>query len=61
MKDKTILLNNGVDVDASLELFGDMETYNETLNDFLESVFEKLEEIKIYKEAKDMLKVIQNI
>ena len=35
MKDKTILLNNGVDVDASLELFGDMETYNETLNDFL--------------------------
>lgn len=54
MKDKTILLNNGVDVDASLELFGDMETYNETLNDFLESVFEKLEEIKKYKEAKDM-------
>lgn len=54
MKDKTILLNNGVDVDASLELFGDMETYNETLNDFLESVFEKLEEIKKYKETKDM-------
>lgn len=54
MKDKTILLNNGVDVDASLELFGDMETYNETLNDFLESVFEKLGEIKKYKEAKDM-------
>lgn len=54
MKDKTILLNNSIDVEASLELFGDMETYNETLNDFLESVFEKLEEIKIYKEAKDM-------
>ena len=35
MKDKTILLNNGVDVDASLELFGDMEPYNETLNDLL--------------------------
>ena len=54
MKDKTILLNNSIDVEASLELFGDMETYNETLNDFLESVFEKLEEIKKYKEAKDM-------
>ena len=52
MKDKTILLNNGVDVDASLELFGDMETYNETLNDFLESVFEKLEEIKNIKKLK---------
>ena len=54
MKDKTILLNNGVDVDASLELFGDMETYNETLKDWWESVLEKLEEIKKYKEAKDM-------
>ena len=31
MKDVNILKNNGVDVDQSLELFGDMETYNETL------------------------------
>ena len=54
MYDVNILLKAGVNVKNSLELFGDMETYNETLNDFLESVFEKLEEIKKYKEAKDM-------
>lgn len=54
MKDKAILLNNGVDVDASLELFGDMETYDETLYDFLESVNKKLDDIKKYKEKGDM-------
>lgn len=54
MKDIKILTNNGVDVDASLELFGDMETYDETLNDFLASVDKKLADIKKYKEAGDM-------
>ena len=29
------LKENGIDVDSSLELLGDMETYNETLRDFL--------------------------
>ena len=54
MKDTKILTDNGVDVQASLELFGDMETYNETLNDFLASVDKKLADIKKYKEAGDM-------
>ena len=54
MKDIKILTENGVDVNASLELFGDMETYNETLNDFLESVDKKIADIKKYKESTDM-------
>ena len=36
MKDVTILTSNGVNVEKSLELFGDMEMYDATLNDFLE-------------------------
>ena len=54
MKDTSILTNNGIDVNASLDLFGDMETYNETLNDFMESVYKKLDDIKRFKEASDM-------
>lgn len=54
MKDVNILKNNGVDVDQSLELFGDMETYNETLEEFLNGVDEKLSNIEKYKEASDM-------
>ena len=54
MKDVNILKQNGIDVDSSLDLFGDMETYNETLDDFLASVDEKLANIKKYKEASDM-------
>ena len=34
MKDANFLVANGVDVKKSLELFGDMETYNATLEDF---------------------------
>ena len=37
MKDVNLLISNGVDINSSLELFGDMETYNETLEDFLAS------------------------
>ena len=54
MKDINILINNGVDVNKSLELFGDMETYDETLEEFLSGVNQKLSDIKRYKEASDM-------
>lgn len=54
MKDVNYLKNNGVDVDKSLELFGDMETYNETMVDFFSAVVEKLEKIKKFKETSDM-------
>lgn len=54
MKDVNILINNGIDVEKSLELFGDMEIYNETLEEFLSGVEQKLINIKRYKEASDM-------
>lgn len=54
MKDVNLLIQNGVDVNKSLELFGDMPTYDETLEEFLNCVDDKLADIKKYKEASDM-------
>lgn len=54
MKDKSFLISHGVNVDKSLELFGDMATYNDTLNDFLADVPSKLDKIKRFKETSDM-------
>lgn len=54
MKDVNLLTSNGINVNQSLELFGDMETYDETLEEFLAGVKEKLDNIKKYKEASDM-------
>ena len=54
MKDVNFLINNGVNVQKSLELFGDMETYNDTLETFLTDVEDKLSKIKTYKEIADM-------
>ena len=47
MKDVNLLISNGVDVNKSLELFGDMATYDETLGEFLQGVNEKLNYSKI--------------
>ena len=54
MKDENFLRSKGVDIDKSLELFGDIETYNLTLNDFLGAISEKVENLEKYKEANDM-------
>ena len=54
MKDVNILKNNGVDLDSSLELFGDMAMYDDTLNEFLNGINEKLNDIEKYKLATDM-------
>lgn len=54
MKDVNILTNNGINVAASLELFGDVPTYDETVKDFLEGINQKLADIKKYKENSDM-------
>lgn len=54
MKDVNILINNGIDVNKSLELFGDMETYDETLNEFLDSVDDKIDALHKYKEMSDL-------
>ena len=54
MKDVNFLIENGVDINKSLELFGDIDTYNLSLNDFLEEIDTKLINIKKYKEIGDM-------
>lgn len=54
MKDVNVLISNGVEVYSSLELFGDMETYDATLEDFLEAVDKKMADIKKFKEQADM-------
>lgn len=54
MKDVNLLISNGVDIEKSLELFGDMEMYNATLEDFLKEVGNRLERIKKFKEISDM-------
>lgn len=54
MKDKNFLVENGVDVDKSLELFGDMETYNDTLKTFVEEISEKKENLEKFKKISDM-------
>ena len=52
--DVNILKNNGINVDAGLELLGDMEMYNETLNDFLSESETRIPNIINYYNAKDM-------
>lgn len=42
MKDVSLLKENGIDVDHAIELLGDMEMVDETLNDFLEESSERL-------------------
>ena len=54
MKDVNILTNNGVNVAQSLELFGDMEMYDETLQDFLNMIDAKLASLEKYKTTSDM-------
>lgn len=54
MKDVDVLTSNGVNIESSLELFGDMETYNVTLEDFLETIDQKISDIQKYKEVSDM-------
>ena len=54
MKDVNILIENGANVKKALELFGDMETYDQTLEVFLNEVPQKLQKIKSCKEIGDM-------
>lgn len=54
MLDINYLKQNNVDVDKSLELFGDLEIYNETFKDFLDGIDEKLANLKKYKDLNDM-------
>lgn len=54
MKDINFLRENNVDVNKCLELFGDIETYNETIKEFKNSIDGKLEQIENYYKESDM-------
>lgn len=50
---REILLKNNVDVDAALSLWGDMDSYNESLKEYHDSLEEKLSNLEKYKNAYD--------
>lgn len=52
--DKNILINAEIDVDAGIEILGDIDMYNETLRDFLNEMQERLPKIEEYKNNNDM-------
>ena len=54
MRNINYLISNGVDINKSLELFGDIQTYNETVGEFLISANSKLTKLSAYKNNKDM-------
>ena len=54
MYDTNILIQNGVNLKQSLELFGDMATYNDNLDEFLKDVEDKVQKLNGYKEHADM-------
>ena len=45
MRNIKFLETNGVDVIKSLELFGDANTYNETIGEFLVGIHSKINEL----------------
>lgn len=53
MKNIEFLKAHNVDVDKSLELFGDIEIYNETMQDFLDGIEQKKTELLKYKQNDD--------
>ena len=54
MKDVNLLVSNGVNVTESLKIFGDMETYDDTLEVFLSEIGRKVSSMSEYKETGDM-------
>lgn len=54
LRTREFLEENGIDVNHGLELLGDMEMYDETLEDFLTESEERMPKIEEYKNAKDM-------
>jgi CheY-like chemotaxis protein/HPt (histidine-containing phosphotransfer) domain-containing protein len=54
MNDSNFLKENGVNLESALEYLGDMETYNETLKEFLDLVNGKLNDLNNFKNNNDM-------
>lgn len=52
--DRKYLEDNGVDVNHALELLGDIEMYNMTINDFMKEIDEKWSRIITSRDSKDM-------
>lgn len=53
MNNVDLLKQNNVEVNAALELWGDMESYNESLKEFKETLNSKLASLEGYKNAED--------
>ena len=47
--DNDYLLKNGIDLNKALELLGDMETYNETLEEFYKNINDRINKLNNYK------------
>ena len=54
MRDIKFLKENGVDIDKSLELFGDSNTYNETIGEFLVGIHTKIGELIKFMNSSDL-------
>ena len=54
MKNSNWLKEQGIDVEKGLEFLGDIEIYNETLQDFLDEMETRSLKIEEYKNQKDM-------
>lgn len=54
MKNIEFLRDKNINIDASLEILGDIETYNDILNDFLGEINNKINLLTEYKESSDM-------
>ena len=55
MKDIKFLEKNGVDVNKSLELFGDANTYNETIGEYLVGIHTNINKLIKLMEEKDLV------
>ena len=54
MRDIKFLEDNGVDIQKSLELFGDINTYNDTIGEFLVGLHSKTTDLVKYLNESDM-------
>lgn len=54
MKDIKYLEKNGVDIKKSLEIFGDVNTYNETLGEFLVGIHAKINQLIDFMKSGDL-------
>lgn len=54
MKSPEFLTSKGVDLQKSLELFGNIDTYNDTVGDFIVATASKTNKLKEYMAAKDL-------